>query len=328
MVKIRNLMIAAGALGAVAAVASPALAEDCGMSASGSFASSVTYDPFSPSGISSATFTLTLTRYRPTTAKKTQEVAFYFTTPTTTQAGIQITTTATGNLLYYGPTFPATPDLATTGGTTTGVYYAWGTASDPDTITLSATVTIPAGTDFESSNSIPFGIRYVCKGTGGLSSVTTPVNITGALSLGVTVLSGLQASYVGSDLDFGQVGTTDTATVLGAPGSYTQSGNIRVASSGPFTVAVTSDNNYQLTAGGADTLDYKMHFLGQDRTNASPTFTTVTCDYVGLTGVYLPISAILQEGGVGKAPGAYADTINVTVSPIVSAASPDTCPSL
>lgn len=308
--------------------AGAASAQSCGVTGT-NVVSIGNYDPFSPSAISSVTTTVTLTRLTGAGGRKTQNVNFYFVKPAGSPA-YQIIHDGS-NVLYEAPGYAGAPILNVNNSNPTPglVYVNFGGAAAPDTQTISLTVSVPPGADLTAGGAIPFDIRYVCKGTGGMSDVSTPQTLTNAFSLNITVLSALQASYVGSALDFGEIGTLSTATVLGAPATYTRSGNVRVASSGPYSVGLTSQNNFQLTAAGASTIDYQMMFLGQTRTNASPTFTTVNCLRAGISGVNLPLGVRLQEGGETKIPApGYSDTLSVTVTPLVVAGGAQNCPAL
>jgi hypothetical protein len=328
MLKHRTLWISIAAMiGALASAGAASAANiPCGLTASGSFSPTITYDPFSASGISSVAATLTLTRVGDSN-DKTANARFYFTTPASTASGIVITTASTGaaNTLIYGPPFAASPDLVNDTGA--GIIHQWPAQTGADTITLAANITVPAGVDLTAGPTIPFGIRYVCTGSGNVKAVNTPTEITGAFTLNVKVLSALQASYAGPALAFGEIGSVTTASLAGTP--RVVSGNVRVASSGPYTVAMTSSNNYRLRVGASgDTIGYTAHFLGQNRTNGSPTFTTINCAKAGVAGVNLPITATLTEGGSGKAPStSYVDVLTVTVTPFAtgSLSAPQTC---
>lgn len=308
--------------------AGAASAQTCGVTGT-NVASIGNYDPFSPSAISSVTTSVTLTRITGTGGRKTQNVNFYFVMPAGSPA-YQIIYEGS-NVLYESPGYAGAPVLNVNNSNPTPglVYVSFGGAAAPDTQTVSFTVTVPAGVDLTAGGAIPFDIRYVCKGTGGMTDVSTPQPLTGAFSLNLTVLSALQASYAGPALDFGEIGTISTDTVLAAPATYTRSGAVRVASSGPYSVALTSQNNFRLTTAGGSNIDYRMTFLGQTRSNASPTFTTVECTRAGVSGINLPISVTLREGGQAKIPAPnYSDTLSVTVTPLVMAGSQQDCQAL
>ncbi|MDZ4109311.1 MAG: hypothetical protein U1E18_06885 [Brevundimonas sp.] len=308
--------------------AGAAAAQSCGVTGT-NVASIGNYDPFSPSAISSVTTSVTLTRLTGTGGKKTQNVNFYFVKPAGSPA-YQIIYDGS-NVLYEAPGYAGAPILNVNNSNPTPglVYVNFGGAAAPDTQTVNFTVTVPAGADLTAGGSIPFDIRYVCKGTGGMTDVSSPQTLTNAFSLNITVLSALQASYVGAALDFGEIGTLSTPTVLASPATYTRPGAVRVASSGPYSVELTSQNNFQLTAAGASTIDYRMAFLGQTRSNASPVFSPVNCLRAGVSGVNLPISVTLQEGGETKIPASsYSDNLSVTVTPLVVAGGAQNCPAL
>jgi spore coat protein U-like protein len=64
-------------------------------------------------------------------------------------------------------------------------------------------------------------------------------------------------------------------------------------------------------------IKYSARFLGQTKSNASTSFTTVACQRAGTGGQNLPIAVTLQEGGTTKVPAPnYLDTMTVTVTPL------------
>lgn len=319
---LKTVLISAAVAGGLA-IAMPAAAQTCGLS--GSSATSLgNYDPFNPVAISNATVALNLTRYADA-QKKTQQVDFYFTKPAGSPA-YQIIYNGQ-NVLYEEPGYAGAPTLVANNEPPGSVNVNFGGTSQPDTLTRNFIITIPPGVDLSAGDPIRFDIRYVCQGTGGLGSVNSPSIIRNAITLNVNVLSALQASYVGSALDFGEIGDKDTLEVLATP--LIRNGAIRVASSGPYTVAMTSANNFRLTAPGASTIDYEAKFLGQTRSNADPAFVTTTCVRAGIGGQNLPISATLKEGGQTKIPAPnYADQLTVTVTPLATATAPQNCVAL
>lgn len=323
--QVKGVLIGAALAGGLM-LAMPAAAQTCGLTGASS-ASLGNYDPFNPVAISNANVVLNLTRYiNPAkTSEKTQQVNFYFTKPAGSPA-YQIMYNGQ-NVLYAAPTYTGAPTLVANSPPPGSVGVNFMGASQPDMLSFPFVVTIPPGVDLSAGDPIRFDIRYVCKGTGGLDNVDTPQIIANAITLNVNVLSALQASYVGSALDFGEIGDKDTPTVLATP--LIRDGAIRVASSGPYTVAMTSQNNFRLTAPGASTIDYEAKFLGQTRNNASPSFTTRTCVRAGISGQNLPISATLKEGGQTKIPAPnYADLLTVTVTPLATATTPQDCVAL
>lgn len=296
-------------------------------------------DPFAPSGTSVANFTLRLNRAVGAGGQKTQSVRFYLSQPS---GGVAYNLTYLGsNIAYIDPTVPAgfTPITGSPSGisVTNGVMTVnFGGAAQPDFIDIAMSVTIPPNADLSTGLPIVFDVHYYCKGTGGMSDVNTSPGglIQNAVTLTVNVLSALQASYVGAALAFGEIGDIATAG-LGAAGTgrTRRSGDVRVRSSGPYTVALTSQNGFYMTYPGngglpSQKINYQLSFLGQVIAGAASTtaFTTVACSRAGvpLPGQLLTIQADILEGGQGKAPSPnYQDILTVTVTP-VAASSPGT----
>ena len=325
---LKKTLLAATVIIAATATAGVATAQNCGVTGTNAV-SLGNYDPFNPAPISNVSTSVTLTRITGSGGKKTQTVNFYFVKPAGSPA-YQILQNGS-NVLYTAPSYSGAPTLNFNNSQTQPglVYTDFGGAAQPDTLTVPFTVTIPPGVDLSAGDPIQFDIRFVCKGTGGLADVPSPLILANAFTLNVNVLSALQASYAGPALDFGEVGTTTTATVTGAPATYTRTGQVNVRSSGPYSVAMTSTNGSQLKAGGPASMNYQATFLGQTVSNASQTFTTRTCARAGLTGVNLPVSTRLLQGGQGITPApVYSDTLNVTITPLISAATPLNCPAL
>ena len=330
--------LAALGMSLLAAQAVAATSPICGMSGSNGTISLGTYDAFNAAGITNPTVTITFTRFSGSNGKKTQSVNFYFTAPAGSPAfQLRDVTAGTGHMMYIQG--QAHPTLTVTGTDPGADNLPFGGADDgSETITRTFSVTIPQGADLTAGLDAKFDIVYQCKGTGGYADQDHDVSLANAVTLHLTVLSALQASYVGSDLDFGELGTTTTSQVTAAPATYTRSGNIRVASTGPYTVAMSSgsSNSYRMTyaAGdatkpGAGTIAYSAKFLGQTKSAASPTFSTVTCARAGVAGQNLPISATLLEGGSTKtAANDYKDTLSITVTPLATATTPQDCPNL
>jgi hypothetical protein len=332
------------AIGALAALsmslfaAQAVAASICGMTGSNGNISLGTYDAFSPTGITNPTVSITFTRFSGTGGKKTQEVNFYFIAPVGSPAyQLKDVTAGTGNLLYIQG--QSHPTLTVNGGDAGADNLPFGGADDgSETITRTFSVTIPPGTDLTAGLDVNFDIVYQCKGTGGFADQNHDVTLANAVTLHLRVLSALQASYVGSALDFGELGTTTTSQVTAAPATYTKSGNIRVASTGPYTVSMSSGNSnrYRMTysggsasPSGAGNIGYSVKFLGQTKSPASTTFSTVTCSRAGVSGQNLPISATLLEGGAAKtAASDYQDILSITVTPLATATTPKDCPTL
>src|SRR3546814_9881164 len=69
-----------------------------------------------------------------------------------------------------------------------------------------------------------------------------------ALTFRINVASALQASWAGPALNFGEIGDLDNV----AASQRSVEGAVRVASSGPYKVRVSSANGYRMTyAGGS-----------------------------------------------------------------------------
>ena len=226
----------AAAAAALAAVPAAAQVTSCGVTGQAQAPSTVTYDPFSPNALQQINIPLTLTRFANGGAK-TQSVSFVL---------IQPVGAPPYQILYNGQNvlYPEnnTRGRPVIGSQTTGqIFYSFGGASAPDQSTpFNLSVTIPANTDLSAGEPIRFDILYVCNGTGGLADVTTPRRLASAIQINVNVLSALQASYVGPALDFGDLGTKTAEQVASDPGPRT--GFVRVASSGPYSVRMTSQN--------------------------------------------------------------------------------------
>jgi hypothetical protein len=339
---------------AVAAGAFPGVAfavGQCGLTTVSGGTANLTYDPFSGNNTTINLTGVTLSRVNGAGGEKTANIEFYVKGTTAAQNGtilIPISATGsgsggpTGSNIFFG-TNQTPPILNINAGSPAPGVFRWsftGNNAASDTFTLNLTLQLPANLNINAGSTLPFDIVYSCNGTGGGGPFTDTGTVSNAIVVNVVVLSGLQASYVGTNLDFGEVGNLTTAQVLGAPATYTtpSTNYIRVASSGPYSVAITSQNNYKLTFSGGSlgnanqTLNYKALFLGQAPTSASPTFTTITCVRAGLDAAagILPIRATLLEGGQGKTPASlYSDTITVTVTPLLSTVpSQQNCPAL
>jgi len=339
---------------AVAAGASPGAAfavGKCGLTTVSGGVANLTYDPFNGSTTSINLTGVQLSRVNGAGGEKTANIEFYVKGTTAAQNGtvlIPISATGsgsggpTGSNIFFG-TNQSPPILNINAGSPAPGVFRWaftGNNQASDVFTLNLTLQLPANLNINAGSTLPFDIVYSCNGTGGGGPFTDTGTVSNAIVVNVIVLSGLQASYVGTNLDFGEVGNLTTAQVLAAPATYTTptTNYIRVASSGPYKIDVASQNNYKLTFSGGSlananqTLAYKALFLGQQRTTASPTFTTVTCVRAGLDAAagILPIRATLLEGGQGKTPASvYSDTITVTVTPLLSTVpSQQNCPAL
>lgn len=353
MKTISLVLRSAAALLATVAAASAAQAATCGITGSAT-ASPVQYDPFNPAGLPQTNVQLNLTRINGAGGQKTDIVSFYLKSTSAAADGTSIipvsvtgdvNTAGTGLEIFYN--YSATPPtVAPTSVNPTGAnrflkIEFTGNNAASDTALVNFKITLPANLDLSAVNNLPFDAIFACSTTGGGSPTQQTGQISNAVQFPVTVLSALQASYAGTALDFGEVGDKTTTQVLATPASYTTPNinRVSVRSSGPYSVTLSSQNAYRLTYPGGNlatpnqVLNYKLVFLGQTKTNASPSFSSVTCLRAGVPASeadLLPVVATLLEGGFGKLVSAnYADTLTVTIAPLLSgAASQQNCPAL
>lgn len=285
------------------------------------------------------TIPLTLTRFVGTGGKKTQQVFFVLEKPVGSP-NYQVLFTngsTTSNVVYNVGGHPGLPTMNSNDAGQ--IYYNFLGAAAPDTVTFNVQVTVPPGADLSAGGNITFDIVYKCLGTGGLADVTTSTTLPQAITINVNVLSALQASYAGSVLDFGEVGDKTTTEVQATPVAYTRSGNIRVASSGAYSISMISDNNYRLkfplgdAATAGQSLVYSASLVGITRTGVSggpvagQVPITKMCTRAGVGGILLPLEVVLKEGGSTKTPApVYNDFLNVTVTPLVAAVGASACP--
>lgn len=279
-----------------------------------------TYDPFSPTPVTFGTVSLTFTRaVNSVGGGKTQTMAFYMLQPTGSPSGNNIIWPDTGQdiLFTQGGTVPVLNNPPTASQPAGVATLSWGGAGQPDTLVRTVTVTLDPSFDPVAQPTINFDLVFVCKGTGGYGDVTTPGTLTGVIQISIRVLSGLQASYAGPALDFGDISELTS-------GGLVRNGVFHIRSSGAYTVALSSGNHFLMTypAGpsspGAGTIGYSLSFIGQTLQYGTETFTAPTCHRAGTNAVqHIPISVTLLEGGIGKTPSAsYADMLTVTFSPL------------
>ncbi len=325
-----RLFIAAVVVSIAALSGSPARAVGSFCSVTGQTAVSIgNYNPFSGTGFTNVPVTLNLTRYRDGSGNKTRQVDFYISQPAGSPAGYSITYNGS-NVLY---TQPASHTLSLPPPASGTVFYNFGGNGQPDTVSLPLTVTIPPGLDLTAGRPITFDIVYICTGSGALHDVTTPTTLPGAIAIQIDVLSALQASYSGPALSFGEISSVSDAQ---AP-SHSVTGQIRVASTGPFTVAMSATHNYVMTYPGgntavaAESIMFSMRLAGETVDHTNHTFTAVACSAAGINGQNLPITATLQEGGATKnASPSYQEVLTVTLTPLAVPYNGTTlaCPSL
>lgn len=342
-------MIAAGFAG-------QAQAASCGISGNAS-AQAAVYDPFNPTGLAATTITITMRRLNTSGGGDTRVVNFFLRAspsqgstlngtsivPTAISGSVSQTASASslGLNIFYNTT-QGDPVYAPTSATPSGANRFMkinftGNNAASDTALVTFAVTLPANLNLTASTQLTFDAFYSCYVQGGQENGVEQTGSFGnAVSFPVTVLSALRASYVGTALEFGEIGTITNVT---APTINTGNSNyVRVQSSGPYNVTLTSANQFRLKhpsgslAVPAERVAYKLRFLGVDRNNAStPGVGAIAIDQNCLrAGVPaseaddLYIRATLEEGGQGKTPSPnYSDQLTVTVTPLAgSPASP------
>lgn len=335
-------LLKAGTLVLWLTVAVQASAQSCGITGSGG-STLIQYDPFNPAGLQSVDIPLTLTRVTAGGGKKTQEAYFVLTKPAGSPAYQVQATVPSGstyfNVLYDANGVPA--NLPTIGNTNGQINVQFGGTAQPDTIDISLRVTVPANVNLIAGGTIDFGIRYVCKGTGGLNDVLTPTDRPAAVSINVNVRSALRASFVGTALDFGelaQVTDAQASTITTSTANY-----VRVQSSGPYQVSLgvmSGDAQpYTLTPNSSSTsvtsqqIRYSVRFLGQTRSPTNTTAITQTCARAGVGDAVedrLQVQGKLIDGGSTKSISPnYTENLVVTISPLVAGtAAPTDCGSI
>lgn len=339
-IALRSFALAAAAFGL--APSAQAQTTTCGITGTSS-AAPVLYDPFNPTGLAPTTITLNLTRVNNSGGGDTRIVNFYLRARDNKADGTSIVPIAvTGSVLFEGlnqnifynfnaPAPTVSPSTVSPSATQRFLKINFtGNNAASDIATVVFQVQLPANLDLNTTTNLAFDAFFGCSIQGGQANQREQIgSFNNAVVFPITVLSALQASYAGAALDFGEVGDKTTTEVLAAPNAYTTPpiNSVRVRSSGPYSVSLTSDNAYRLTFPGgilgtpSNVLNYKVRFLGQERSNANPTFSTVTCQRAGVPTAeadVLPVVATLLEGGSGKlvSPN-YSDNLTVTVTPLL-----------
>ncbi len=323
----------------------------CGITGSAT-AGTAYYDPFNPTGLAATTITLNLTRLNPAGGAKTDIVNFYLKAQSAAANGTSIVPTnvvITGaveglnrNIFYDFASSPpiVAPTSVIPSATNSFLKLSFtGENAASDTAVVTFQITLPANLNLNAVNSLAFDAIFACSTTGGGPKTQQTGQISNAVVFPVVVLSALQASYVGPALNFGEVGDKTTAEVQGSPGTYTRTGDIRVASSAAYAISMNSTNNYRLTYSGGNpatpgqSLAYNATLVGVTRTGVSGAAIspqspiTKTCTRAGVSGILLPVTVVLTEGGSLKTPAAaYTDTLNVTVTPQIASVVGSPCP--
>ena len=349
MMKLRALLAVIVGL----AVASTAHAAGrCEVDSQTGGSSSSTYDPFSPTPTVADINGVQMIRLRGSGGELATQITFYLKARATGFDGstLQVLSgTGSGgsgqgynnNILVAANGTP--PTLNNNTPPPAGTFkWTFGGGNGPSTFTLNYRLTLPAGLDTAASTQLVVDLYYSCKARSlnGAQTFDDTGTIAGALGLNLTVANALQAYFNGQasantlSFDFGEVGSTTTATVGATPASYTRNGFINVRSTGAYSVSLTSDNNFRLTYPGgnpatpAQSLTYSATLLGQTRSGTSGSGTAVSpitrqCLRAGVPapGSQLPLSVTLTEGGTTKtAAPVYSDRLVITIAPIVSTA--------
>jgi hypothetical protein len=333
----RNLAIGLAALVGLAACATAADAQISGQSHCGisghTVTATVSYDPFNPSALSNQTVTLNLDRFiGADSSHATSQVDFYFTQPAGSPA-YQIL--YQGNNVLYTETGPGgvgvgAPILVQTGSPPNGTV---GTVFVGNTFNPNVTITVPPGLDLTNGLTLQFNIIYSCSGT-SLASVSNGF-LNQAVTMPISVLSAVQASYAGPPMAFGDVGPANSDSFPTFKAPITGPAYINLKSSGPYKVDLSSQHNYKMAWGAAspgpnDTIGYSLHFLGRDLTSANASFATMNCARAGvITTSQLSMRASLAEAGSSKTPSPnYQDTLTVTITPLDVASGAQDCAAL
>lgn len=299
------------------------------------------YDPFRGGGLPTSRVSLNVTRINPSGGGKTALVAFYLrarAVPDVNNVAIKaVSFQPTGAIniyglnqnIFYGAGSSA-PNLVLSTKAPVGytIVDFGGNTSGADNLTMAFDITLPTSLDVAASSRLAFDLNYRCSGTGGGKPFEETGSIPDALSFPIKVVSGLEASYSGHVLDFGEVGTMTDADISKNQSIYIKSGWVNVRSTGPFTLRLASQNGYRLTFPGGDigkasqTLKYTARLAGAAATSNGPSSTTISCARAGLTIQQIPVSAELNEGGSLKAASSsYSDILSITLSPDVFDAS-------
>ncbi len=321
----------------------PAQAASCGISGTAT-ATPAVFDPFNPTGFTSTTIVLDLTRVNNSGGGDTRYVAFYLKSPQVGADGTEIIPTAIsgsvsqpfsapslGLNIFHNSTgpfpiiTPADNVVASSSNRIMKIDFN-GNNVGSNTAQVTFTVNLPAGTDLRAIHQLAFDAVFGCIVKGGKdNNVEQTGEIANAVVFPINVLSALRTYYAGTALDFGEIGAITTASLSGTPvrtGGALTNNYIAVQSSGAYNVQVTSANNYLLKKPGAATVDdqvnYQLDFLGQTRSPSNTTPISVSCQPATMSGEQLWIEGTLLEGGQGKNPSpTYNDQLTVTVTPLI-----------
>src|SRR3546814_338770 len=126
------------------------------------------------------------------------------------------------------------------------IYYNFSSPNNPDSVSLPLVISVPAGVDLTAGRPLTFDIAYICDAVAGMDRVEFRMILAQALTVKINVASALQASWAGPALNFGEIGDLDNV----AASQRSVEGAVRVASSGPYKVRVSSANGYRMTHAG------------------------------------------------------------------------------
>lgn len=333
----------------------------CGITGSATSSPAI-YDPFN-NAPATAHVTLSLFRIDPTTANgaKTAVTSFYLRSSSTAANGIQVIPTSVsvsgnfafvaGQNIFYdtsatGPFMgpPTSSTVPTAGNRYLKISFTGNdAASDPATVQFD--VILPPNSNISASTTLALNAVFRCTTTGGGAPTDQSGTLGNAITFPVTILSALRTYYAGTALDFGEIGDITTPTLGSFPTTRTKtspSNYLFVQSSGPYSVALSSQNGFQLFKPGAavanDKVAYRLRFLNRNVDSLTPnsaggqTAINVNCVRAGLSAVptvvgnVLPIQATLLEGGAGKNPSpTYSDILTITVTPLIYTAPGEAC---
>lgn len=317
-------------------------AATCGIISAGTSTATVNYDPFNPTGLGATSITLQLQRVNGGGGEKTDKVNFYLRAHDSNANGTTLVANSIivdGNYagLGYDIFYDSTETAPVVAPTTVSPSAAnkflkiefTGNNAASDYATVNFTVQLPANLNLTNSTTLSFDAIFACSTTGGGGPTQQTGQINNAITFPIKVLSALQASYAGTDLAFGEIGNITNTQVSATPASYRTGVNnyVRVQSSGPYRVTLTSGNGYRMTypTGNLGTatqrVNYGLKFLGQNRDETATSAIVKTCSRAGVGTSFedrLYLQATLREGGQGKAVAPnYRDLLTVTIEPLI-----------
>jgi hypothetical protein len=224
----------------------------------------------------------------------------------------------TGRVLYDRPGPPVGESLGDRG----EIEARFDTGVQANAIVMQ--LRIPAGTLIDPGQlQLQFDVKYACNHD---DQRTEKGNLNRGFTISLSVENSVQASLVGTEPDFGEIGMlSDTDVAAAGPSVNLRRHYLRVAGTGPYEVGVSSQNGWRMTATGAPTgnaaerIAYRYELLGQQLDSSRPNFTPVRCQASGVAGENIAMTAILTQGGLGKVPSpVYRDIITITIAPLAT----------